>query len=704
MVDDVRFAGNRAIGASDLAPIINTERTSIWRRWFGWSTGTLTCLDSAELVNDASRMADLYEQRGYPGTTVRPQVARHADRATVTFVIRESVPIRIGEVRIDGLPAIARIDVGALQKRMRGATYDDSVVNFVTDSLQRLLHDAGFAAARPPLDSSPPGDSAAKLRDVRLIFRPGARVTFGAINIAITAAGKRPALDAGAIRRLVSVKAGAPYSERAMVASQRDLYQSGIYKTVRVDTGSIAHDTLPVSIALMEGDRRRLRAGGGWGTLDCFRVQSRFVEQNLLGSGHRLEVNGRMSKIGLAHPFAGFDALCAPRLRQDPFSTKLNYYVGATVDLRGVPGASLKPTVTVFSERRSEYLAYETTTDIGVVTSVTRETGARRFATLQYQYLDSRTLADRAVSCTTFGFCRLEDLTSFLLSSPIHTLGLTVVKNPLSPTSDPERGYRWQADVKYGYTEISRRLPLNFVRFGGEAAWYHPIGADVAIAVRGQIGFVAAPNDRSALLPPQERFYGGGQNTVRGFNQNQLGPGSYIVSAIDTVRNADGTTVGVARAATAIDRMAPSGGNAMALANVEFRTRRGWPGDLLRWVLFVDAGRVWNTNDVFSFTNTGLRITPGIGVRLVTPLGPFRVDIGYNPYGLEAGPAFYVEKSDLANGKVGRAICVSPGSTDPLTLRAGESGVLNCPASFTPVKSAGLLPRLAFHFSIGNAF
>jgi outer membrane protein assembly factor BamA len=118
-------------------------------------------------------------------------------------------------------------------------------------------------------------------------------------------------------------------------------------------------------------------------------------------------------------------------------------------------------------------------------------------------------------------------------------------------------------------------------------------------------------------------------------------------------------------------------------------------------VMFIDAGRVWNTNDVFSVTNSASRITPGVGIRLLTPLGPFRIDIGYNPYGFEAGPAFFIVNAVPSAGIVGRAICVSPGATESLSNNVSQTF---CPTTFTPTTRGSLLSRLAFHFSIGNAF
>ena len=707
MVDAVNFVGNKSIGSSSLAPIIETQSSGLWRRWFGWKTGVLTCLDSVTLKDDTQRLHDQYAQAGYPKTIVTSSVTRRGTRrAQVTFTVKESAPILIDTVTLVGLPPNV-VNASAMVRRLVGQPKDDSVLAFVADSMQTLIQAGGYARAGKPSLPLTVVDSARNRAAVTFAFHPNAIVYFDSIHVEIKPAGSRPALNVHDINALLRFKQGERYSARAIGESQRDLFEMGLYSSVRIDSGTTAaSDTtnrLPIFVKLVEGTPHRLRTSGGWGTLDCFRTQERFINQNMFGLGHRLELTGRMSKIGLAHPFNGFSGLCAPRVRNDPFSQRLNYYAGATLNLRGIIGAKYQPTLTVFSERRSEFQTYEQSTNIGVIASVGRDLGRNVTVTARYQYVDGKTIADQAVSCTIFGFCRLQDLTTFLQSSPIHSVGLGIVKNPLLPTSDPVNDFRWQLETKLGTTQLARKTTLNFGRLMGEVAGYYPLGPTLVIATRLQGGYVLARSDQSSLLPPTERFYSGGQNSVRGFGQNLLGPGSYIVGKIDTIPGPAGNAVAVARPENHYDRIAPSGGNAMWLANVELRTRKGYPGGLLRYVIFVDAGRVWNTNDVFNVTNSGVRVTPGVGVRLVTPLGPFRVDIGYNPYALSAGPAFFVIPGDARKGIAGRVICVSPGSTDPI-VRNSSSGTQFCPASFTPQPNGGWLQRLTFHFSIGNAF
>jgi outer membrane protein assembly factor BamA len=120
---------------------------------------------------------------------------------------------------------------------------------------------------------------------------------------------------------------------------------------------------------------------------------------------------------------------------------------------------------------------------------------------------------------------------------------------------------------------------------------------------------------------------------VRGFERNELGPVVYVVSSegVDPSGAIDPNEVTVAA----------SGGNTLAVANVELRVPSPVLGSRLRLAAFVDAGGAWQRG--LETSDAVIRITPGIGLRVTTPLGPARVDLAYNPYKLQAGPLFQVD-------------------------------------------------------------
>jgi outer membrane protein assembly factor BamA len=65
----------------------------------------------------------------------------------------------------------------------------------------------------------------------------------------------------------------------------------------------------------------------------------------------------------------------------------------------------------------------------------------------------------------------------------------------------------------------------------------------------------------------------------------------------------------------------------------------------LRLAVFVDGGAMWERG--FGGSPGAFRVTPGVGLRFATPLGPARLDVAYNPYKLQAGPLF--ETDTLGN-------------------------------------------------------
>jgi len=185
-----------------------------------------------------------------------------------------------------------------------------------------------------------------------------------------------------------------------------------------------------------------------------------------------------------------------------------------------------------------------------------------------------------------------------------------------------------------------------------------------------QLGF---EGQELKYVPTEERFYAGGANTVRGYGQNELGP---VVRVIDTILTRtevhDGQEVQVV---DSVIRTSATGGNDMIVANAEFRFSIPGISNKISAAVFVDAGNVFaRTSEVPVLT--GLRITPGAGVRVSSPLGPIRLDIAFNPYPPDPSP-LYRKSSDGTE-----LVLVDP------EYRPGDS----------------FLGRFRLHFSVGQAF
>lgn len=159
----------------------------------------------------------------------------------------------------------------------------------------------------------------------------------------------------------------------------------------------------------------------------------------------------------------------------------------------------------------------------------------------------------------------------------------------------PEKGILSGISVKL--TSPVFLSETNFIKlmFYGNVYQKLTKGIVLAISLRGSIAQGYLKTDE---LPIVERFFLGGRTTVRGYEQDTLGP-----------KGLDGN---------------PTGGNVFLMENLEIRTSLGKGIGI---VAFLDGGNVWvKTNDI---NPADIKFTTGLGLRYNTPVGPIRIDYGH---------------------------------------------------------------------------
>ena len=702
-VDDIEFRGNRTFSDEELEAAIATTRSSFWRRR-GLFFGAERCLDRLEFQRDVLRLRLFYRQRGFyearVDTTVAPQ---GRDRIDITFDIAEGPPVIIDSLRVTGLDTIREGERLVRQlETMRRARFDrEELQRRVTGILDRL-RDQGYARAE--VLTGYEVDEVAKRATVDFQFLPGRVMRIARIDFEIQPReGKPLEIPETEVRKLISLRVGEIYREQDLFRSQRDLYQLETYAHVEI---RLAPDSLQppgdsllaVRILLSEAAMHSVRIGAGWATLDCFRTQGRFVDRDFIGSARRLEVNARLSKIGVGYPLDGAEPLCAAQVRNDIFSDTVNYYAGATVRQPLLFGLRLAPSLTLFTERYSELDAYLRNTTIGGVASITRETRPRTPVTFAYQLEYGRTEAADAVFCAVFNVCELQAIAALTRNTRLATGRLSISRDRTDNIYDPRRGDIIRLEWRHSSPLIGSDFRFN--KWTGEASWYKGLSSSLTFASRLQLGGVLALGTLEGaddFVPPQERMYGGGPNSVRGYRQNELGPLTFLVDTarVDSILPS-GDTLFVADDTIGVRRTSPTGGNALAIVNIELRMRPPFLRDLLQFAMFVDGGQVYNRR-AETVRLDQFRWTPGFGLRIASPVGPIRFDLAYNRYAQQRGPA-YVFVRDEVTGNPSRLRCVSPGNTLPNGFGEG------CPPTFTPRQDESFFKKLTFHFSIGQAF
>ena len=658
------FEGNHVFTDADLAKTIVTTPSAWARRYLHLPFTVKHCLDQSELPNDRARLIIFYRRRGYPRVTVDTAVKLLAPGAVeVKFTVNEGPPMILKSFVIQGLDSVperTRITRG-LSVRV-GGRFDRFAIDAATDTVRQRLHNNGYPRG-DAVNSFQMSDSTLSAWDT-VAATPGTRANIGAIKIDVTPlASKSQQIPTRVVRRIMGLDSGRLFRENEIVDAQRALYQTEAYQHVSItpDSGSDSLVTLHVNLA--EAAMHAARVGAGYGTLDCFRVTGEYTDYNFLNGARRLDVNTRVSKIGIGRPLNGFSGLC-PTAKNDVFSNLLSYYMGATFRQPVIFGLRTVPTLTLYTQSVSEYNAYRRTTAIGGVASVVWRAATRTPLNLSYSMDLGRTEAQPALFCAVFNLCDAEERQRIEKTQRLAILSLSATRDNSNNVLSPTRGSIIRVEARHSSPMILSDTALQFNKFVGDASRYINAGGGnvLALRLRGGVVYGRTLGSATGFIPPSERLYAGGPTTVRGFAQNELGSAIYISPDFQKVLPAESGRADTLVKGTAgvPGRVVPVGGNSLIVANVELRLRSPLLPELLQLTLFTDAGEVWNRGSPAALSGVKLKITPGVQVTAFSPVGPVRAAIGYNPYRRPAGPQYYE-----ATNNGGQLLCVSPGNQLP---------------------------------------
>ena len=712
-VRSLQFSGNNAFSDGELAQTIVTAPSGWTRRVLRLPFATRRCHDPAELTNDRIRLVVFYRNRGYASATVDTATTRLGSTGIeVRFLIAEGQATRLRSLAIVGLRGLA--DSARLARNLQigvGDPFDRTKIEAARDSIARRLRNSGYAAA--VVTNSFVEDRQALAAYDTLHVSPGSFTRIGRVGVFVTPRpGTRQQIPSSVVRSIAGVDSGAVYRERDLINAQRALYQTEAYRQVAISVDTVPGDSIAdVRIALAEDAMRAARVGVGYGTLDCIRATGELTNYNFLRGARRLELTARVSKIGVGAPLDGARALC-PQARSDPYSSRLNYYVGATLRQPSFFGLRPAPTITVYSGRTSEYKAYLRTTAIGGIVGLDWRRFQRTPVTFAYQLDYGRTEAQPALFCAVFNRCDQQDRERLQQLQPLGVASVVVSRNAANSAIYPTRGYTLRAEARHASRFTLADNSLGFNKLLGDAARYWGLGDRNVLAVRLRAGGLLGRSigDPAKFVPPEERLFAGGPTTVRGFPQNELGSAIYIATQFDTLypgaTGRSDTLFRVAEGVRGFRRAVPVGGNSLLVGNLELRFPSPVFSNVLQLTLFTDVGDVWSrgTDDVFQ--NFRLKATPGIQIGALSPVGLIRLVVGYNPYDRPAGPLYFEVPSALG----GSLPCVSPGNELRVHAVDGESGAVlrqeegRCPRTFAPARDSSLPARLTFSFAIGQAF
>ena len=384
------------------------------------------------------------------------------------------------------------------------------------------------------------------------------------------------------VRARLLIANGQLYSPSKIEEARRDLLALGVFASVSVKTADHADEDgrVPLTIVLQERLRHTLGFNAAYSSDLGGSTGVRWTDRDLLGGAEQLTLTATAIDLG-GHATTGIGYNVTAQFTKPDF--------GSRNDTLQVNTASLKQSLRAYDQTALTSSVLLTHRFSPLWTASVGVSGEREQITQEHV---------------------IRDYT--LLGVPVAArFNSTGTSNPLQ---DALHGMR--ASLSVTPTRSFSAIPATFIIAQADAAAFFdlnavgwaPAGRSV-IAVRALVGDAhgAAPFD----LPPDQRFYGGGSGTVRGFRYQSIGPQFPLDST-------------------------PTGGSAVDAATAEFRQRIGRDFGA---ALFVDAGAVSSDGHLFQGRPS---VGVGAGMRYYTAIGPIRLDIAVPVTKLPGGDKFEI--------------------------------------------------------------
>ena len=667
-------------------------------------------LNERELPGDILRLRSYYSRRGFKETQVDTVMIRpDEDHVSVLFRIDEGRPVRVSTLEVIGLEELEDLGVDGDLPIQEGDLLNSIDLDAARDTLIQRLQNRGYPHADVLRTSRIPADTP---YDARVTFDvdAGRHALFGPITLA----GNRKLSD-GVVLRMLPFEEGQEYSLARRIEGRRNLYSIEMVLHASIDeaadpTGSLPDTVLPLRVTVTEGSTHRVRGGVGWSSSDCLNTEGRWASRNFLGGARRLQVRARLSNMASEQLH---DGPCW-QSGVDDFGG-LNWLVSADftqpwiLDQRFSLGGSL------FHERQSLKDVYVRQA-VGIDLSVSRTLGP--YASLVFAYRPQLTQLEAAevFFCTTFLVCAPEDVGALQDPNWLAPLAFNFARDRANSLLNPTQGYQLLFNAEHASSVTGSNFSYN--RVVAAASRYVGIGRGQVLAVRVQAGWVSAGtfsllSGGADIVHPQKRFYAGGANSVRGFAQNQLGPRVLTADVSRLLSDAPDGGGPLCLPTQVIDLTCdanalpdadfgtprPTGGRMLLEGGVEYRVPLG---PRVEGAIFADFGRVWEEEAVDA---SRFEVTPGIGVRYVSPIGPVRIDVGYRFRGAERLQVVtsQIRAFDPTRDELSDRITVNDATEALDFVLVDELAVLAPAVEFGPGEDFSL-GRLQLHLSIGQAF
>ncbi len=571
-IQKVKIVGNKAFPESVLLKQLDSGPSGAFSIPFLSDSDKYS---KEKLMGDLDKLNSFYRDRGYINFEITSaDVSMSPDKKDIflNVSVNEGNQYRIGDVSLAGNPGLSQQQLGEAIKLHKGDVFSQKALEETRKNLSSKLGSQGYAFTK--VVATPEFDEANQQVGITLSVDQGKRTYVRRIDIR----GNNRTKDEVYRRELRQVESSW-FSKEQVERSKTRLQRLPYVEEASIEAEPVAgtEDQIDLIVTVKERSSNQFRVGAGYSQSQGVLFNVNLNQDNFMGTGKKLDVNVDNSKVNKNYSVGYTDPYYTPDGISRGFSGYYKEYDAEAQDISSYAsnryGGSVNYTVPL-SEHDSVYASV----------------GAEK----------------REIVLGAEPAQRIKDFVA-TNGSEYTQVPVTVsyVHDTRNRTVFPSEGQRHRVSLQ----AAAPGSDLQYQKLSYDGAVYQPITDNVTFAVKGKVG-TSNTSGKLDETPFFDKYYAGGINSVRGFEDSSLG-------ARD-------------------EKDDPTGGDVMVAGTAEVQFPVPFAEDVkgLKMSAFVDGGNVFpEAGDVKA---DEIRYSAGVGAVWLSPIGPFEVSYA-KPLNAETG-------------------------------------------------------------------
>ncbi len=601
-VADIHLAGNKLIPSDQLTPHLAVQQKHLF------SAGKF----SDQLVSQSVKnLKAVYQSEGFSEVSVAPTVVNRGGDITVSFRVTEGPRDIVTSLQVEGADTFASSQYAPHGLKLAvGQPYSQAHVQSDRATIVANYLRAGYlnSSFRETANSVSKQDP----HSINVVYHiyEGPKVITGDVITLGRDHTRQRLID----RDVANLKTGQPLTETDLLTAGSRLYDlTGVFDWAEVDPKReiTTQNTEDVLVKVHEAKKNEFTYGLGFELIN---------RGGNIPSGTVALPN--LPPVGLPSNFSTSQTtFWGPRGSMQ--YTRNNFRgKGETISITGFAGRLDQRGAFYYINPNFRWSQWKATTSISAESNEQNPifSSQQELGGIQFQrYIDHE---QKNTVFFRYQFSQT-NLTHILIDAlvpeadrnvQLSTLAANFTRDTRDNPLDEHKGLLGTLELDLNSTKLGSSV--NFAKLTGQAAYYKQGFHNIVWAGSARIGLAQPYAD--SRVPLSESFFTGGGNTLRGFPLDGAGPQRVVSICPDgTPSCSDPAQINV-----------PVGGNELLILNAEARIplpiKKG-----LGIVPFYDGGNVFPLVGFHQFTSLYAN-NVGVGLRYATPVGPVRIDLGYN--------------------------------------------------------------------------